>query len=121
MPFTDFKPFNRYFSYYPYYLPSHYSNYYPSWQDRYYKSLYYPNSPSVFGQFTQPTSELKATLKQTYQQVPEKKEKSSKLGLIPILIALFLIYWLCTTNSIGNAQESAYIFVDPSTFESFGL
>lgn len=41
MDFTKFRPFHRYQSYYPYYLPSWYSRHYPKHYDRYFEPTSY--------------------------------------------------------------------------------
>lgn len=74
-----FRPYGRYASFYPYYLPSYYSNYYPRSYMRYYEPASY------------------VALKKgpiTVQNVPEPQAYKAKHGLIVLLVVLLFIYAL---------------------------
>ena len=74
-----FRPYGRYASFYPYYLPSYYSNYFPRSYERYYQPLSY------------------VALKKgpiTSQHVPEPQAYKSKHSLIVMMVVLLFIYGL---------------------------
>jgi len=72
-----FRPYERYASFYPYYLPSYYSNYFPRSYMRYYEPISY-------------VALEKGPI--TVENVPEPKAYQAKHGLIVLLVILLFIY-----------------------------